>query len=67
MQSKQSREEDVTDAARLELFQVLMSFSVGSMRWKKTQARDHQPVRAGALKNGGKQGESAEREEGYCK
>lgn len=32
MQSKQSREEDVADAARLELFQVLMSFSVGRIR-----------------------------------
>lgn len=35
MQSKQSREEDVTDAARIELFQVLlMSFSVGSIQAK---------------------------------
>lgn len=29
MQSKQSREKDVADAARLELFQVLMSFFSG--------------------------------------
>ena len=36
-QSKQSREEDVADTARLELFQVLMSFSVGST---KQQASD---------------------------
>lgn len=39
MQSKQSREEDVADAARLELFQVLMSFSVGSIKKKKTGLR----------------------------
>lgn len=45
MQSKQSREEDVADAARLELFQVLMSFSVGSI---KKQAPD-QPSRAGSV------------------
>lgn len=41
MQSKQSREEDAAAAARLQLFQVLMSFSLGSV--KNTHRHRHRP------------------------